>query len=228
MGIPTYEYPPSTYPMAVKYTDKGQCTQCGYKWIYKNDNFTCKICNTKMHGGVEVNDNVYFHGDTTVVSNRMTESNDSIREQLTIKYKKKQKINLISIYVYPPKKFPMKAVYFKRNGVCVHCKNKVLNSHKSVQCSKCKIEFCGGVDLKNIVYYHGRRRIDSMMDDYNNNNNNNSSSVIDMSLMLDTDSSVNFSKKFSQSKICFFSLLVLIFIICILIIIFVYLLKRSV
>ena len=86
MGLPTYEYPPKSYPMSVKYTDKGQCTQCGYKYVLKEDNFMCKVCNCKMRAGVEVNQNIYFHGEFNS-NNRINESNDSIIEHLKSKSK---------------------------------------------------------------------------------------------------------------------------------------------
>jgi hypothetical protein len=208
MGLPTYEYPPSSYPMPVKYTDKGQCTQCGYKNILKEDGFICKICNCKMHAGVEVNSKIYFHGEKNS-NNRINESNDSIREHLTNKNKQKTMRNLISVFAYPPQKFPMKATYLKRNGVCVHCKNKIINSDTNLQCSKCKINLCCGVEFKNVVYYHGRI--------YNDDRS------LNLNFIPDTDSSVHFSKRICHSKKCFISLLVLIFVILILIIIFVYL-----
>ena len=222
MGLPTYEYPPLSYPMPVKYTNSGQCVHCGYKFVSQEHNFVCQMCSTKMHAGVEVNKNIYFHGDANS-STGLNDSNDNIREKLTMK--KRLKTNLISIYVYPPKKFPMRATYLKRNGICVHCKNKILNSDKSLQCSMCKITFCCGIEFKNVVYYHGRILYSN--DETYVNNINNSSSVIDLNLIIDTDSSVYFGKRFCQSKRCFIGLLTIIIVICILIAIFVYLMIRS-
>ena len=45
----------------------------------------CKACNRKMRAGVEVNDNIYFHGEFN--SNNRDESNDSIIEHLKSKSK---------------------------------------------------------------------------------------------------------------------------------------------
>lgn len=216
MGLPTYEYPPSTYPMSVKYSDEGQCTQCGFKYILKDDGFVCKLCSCRMHAGVQVNRRIYFHGD--INSNKINESTDSIKEHLTKKYQKNNSKNLISIYVYPPKKFPMKPIYLKRNGICVHCKNKINNSDKSSQCSKCKIRFCCGVEFKNIVYYHGRILY---------NGENRTDTDVDLSMVLDSDSSIRTGKKLLQRKRCIFSLIIIMIVIIILILILVFVLKRS-
>ena len=209
MGLPTYEYP----SIELKFTESGQCTHCGYKYVLKEDGFVCKICNCKMLAGIEVNSNVYYHGDDSS-SSRFNENNDCVREHLTMKNEEINRRNYVSIYVYPPKKFPMKSTYIKRiNGICINCKNRVFNSDKI--CSKCKINFCHGIEFKNTVYYHGRQMTTN--DDcelYSNRN----SEVFDFNLLPDSDSSVNLGKRFCQTKICFFSLLALIIVISILII----------
>jgi hypothetical protein len=222
MGLPTYEYPPSVYPVSYKYTDSGQCTHCGYKYVLKEDDFACKICNCKMNAGIEIDNNVYYHGDDSS-SCGLNESNDCVKENLTIKNREVKRRNFISIYVYPPKTFPMKAIYIKRkNGVCVNCKNKVLNS---IQCSKCKIKFCYGIEFKSIIYYHGRILMSNRS--YDESYLNRNSEMIGYNLILDSDSSIHLGKKFCQTKRCFISLLALIIVISILIIVFVILLKRS-
>ena len=81
-GLPTYKYPPNTFPMRVRYKNMGHCTNC-MVWVDDDDDFICPRCKTEVHTGVEIDDQVYFHGWSSHKNNRF-----------------------ISIYKYPPNKIP--------------------------------------------------------------------------------------------------------------------------
>ncbi len=130
MGIPTYEYPPKAYPMVAKYFESGQCIHCGHKNVTVNDNYTCTKCSTKVHGGVEVNSMVYFHGKL-------------------VNYV----VGRVPIFRYPPKRYPIEPGYNKP-GRCVHCKKKV--EKNDFRCAGCKVYLRCGVQVGNTVYYHGK------------------------------------------------------------------------
>lgn len=264
MGIPTYEYPPKKYPMTAKYESNGKCTYCG-ELIEESDNYMCKKCKSKVHAGVSVNKNVYFHGDRN--SNQQLlhqtsidetsayhDTHNSLKEKLTKQSKFKSdddhdhnsnnnnNRNLISVYVYPPKMFPMKAHYKQRNGICVHCKSNVKNTNKVAKCLNCNIELCCGIEYKSKVYYHGKTKF---LDRSESNLHHSQYSIhADNNLMIsaiidvDNDSINHINYKNSNCyfcnqntccsiRQCIIGLLILIIIICILIIIFVFLLKSS-